>query len=58
MLWSLDSFASVNVKDLGLKLISMGCDSHKIFQGTRIGVTIHMKEIVVPFMIGVHYFVH
>lgn len=36
MLSSLDSFVGVNAKDLGLKLIPMGCDSWKVFQGTRI----------------------
>ncbi len=58
MLRPLDSFAGVSAKDLGLKIISMGYDSRKVFQGTRIGVITHMKEIVVPFMIGIHYFVH
>jgi hypothetical protein len=58
MLRSLDSFAGVSAKDLGLKLISMGCDGNSVFQGARVGGTTQMKEIVVPFMIKVHCFVH
>jgi hypothetical protein len=46
------------LKDLGLKLISTGYDDNNIFQGARIGVFTQMKEIVVPFMIKVHSFVH
>jgi hypothetical protein len=48
----LDSFAGASVKDLGLKLISMGCD------GNSVGGTIQMKKIVVTFMIKVHCFAH
>ncbi len=58
MLRCLDSFAGVGVKDLGLKLISMGCDGNNVFQGARVGGTIQMKKIVVPFMIKVHCFAH
>jgi len=36
----------------------MGCDENNIFQGAKMGVTIQMKEIVAPFMIGIHYFVY
>jgi hypothetical protein len=39
MLQSLDSFASVNVKDLGSKFISMGCDNSSVFGGAKVGVT-------------------
>jgi len=48
----------VSAKDLRLKFISMGCDGSSVFQGGKVGVTIQMKEIIVPFMIGVPYFVH
>ncbi len=58
MLWFLDSIAGVNVKDLRLKFISMGYDGSSVFQGGRVGVIIQMKEIIVPFMIEVPYFVH
>jgi hypothetical protein len=54
----LDSFVGVDVKGLASKLISMGCDDNSVFQDTKIGVTIQVKEIVVPFMIGVHCFAH
>jgi hypothetical protein len=36
----------------------MGYDDNSIFQGAKMGVTIQMKEIVAPFMIGIHYFVY
>jgi hypothetical protein len=39
-LQSLDSFAGVNVKDLGSKLISMGCDNNSNFGGAKVGVII------------------
>ncbi len=45
-------------KDLGSKFISMGCDNNSVFQDAKVGVITHVKEIVVPFMIGVHCFVH
>jgi hypothetical protein len=48
----------VNVNDLGLKLISMGCDDNNVFESAKVGVTTYMKEIVVPFMIKIHSFVH
>ncbi len=58
MLWFLDSFVGVGVKDLGSKFISMGCDDNNVFQDAKVGVTIQMKKIVAPFMIRVHFFVH
>ncbi len=57
MLQFLDSFVGVGVKDLGLRLISMGCDDNNIFQDSRIGVITKMKKTIAPFMIEVHCFV-
>jgi fatty acid desaturase len=48
----------VGVKDLGLKFISMGYDDNIVFQSASVGVITQMKKRVVPFMIGVHCFVH
>jgi hypothetical protein len=39
MLWFLHYFVGVGVKDLGSKLISMGCDDNSVFQDARVGVT-------------------
>jgi len=54
----LDSFVGVGAKDLGSKFISMGFDNNSVFQDARVGVITHVKEIVVPLMIGVHCFVY
>ncbi len=58
MLWFLDFFVGVGVKDLGSKLISMGCDNNSVFQDANVGVIFQLKEIVVPSIIGVHCFAH
>jgi hypothetical protein len=34
------------------------CDGNNVFQGSQTSVTTQMKEIMVPFVIGVHCFVH
>jgi hypothetical protein len=39
-------------------MVSMGCYGNNFFQGNRTGVTLQFKEKVVPFLNGVHYFVH
>ncbi len=52
------TFGGLNVKQLGIKFISMGCDGSSVFQGAKVGVTTQMKENVVPFMMGIHCFVH
>jgi hypothetical protein len=57
MLQLLDFFAGVGVKDLGLKVISMGCDNNNIFQDAKTGVITKMKKPIVPFMIEVYCFV-
>jgi hypothetical protein len=54
----LDLFVDVGVKDSASRLISMGCDDNSVFQDAKIGVITQVKEIVVPFMIGVHCFPH
>jgi hypothetical protein len=54
----LDFFVGVGVKDLGSKLISMGCDNNSVFQDANVGVIFQLKEIVVPSIIGVHCFAH
>ncbi len=53
----MDSFVDASAKDLGSKLISMGCDDNSIFQDAIISVTTKMKKMVVPFMIEIHCFV-
>jgi hypothetical protein len=34
------------------------CDGNNAFQGSKISVTTQMKELMVPFVIGMHCFVH
>jgi hypothetical protein len=58
MFKALKILASVNVGILGPKLISIGVDGNNVFQDSRIGVIIQMKETIVPFFMGVHCFVH
>jgi hypothetical protein len=36
----------------------MGCDSSFVFQGHQTSVTMEFKEVVAPFMNGVHCFAH
>jgi len=55
MLKTLKTFVSVSVEVLGTKLISIGADGNNVFQGSRIGVTIQMKETTA---MGVHCFAH
>ncbi len=52
------TFKGFNVKQLGVELISMGCNGSSVFRGARASVTTQMKENVAPFLMGVHYFVH
>ena len=39
-------------------LICFGADGASVFQGSRNGVTVQMKEHVAPFMFGIHCMVH
>jgi hypothetical protein len=52
------TFRGLITKQLGAKLISMGCNGSNVFQGARISVNKQMKENVAPFFIGVHCFAH
>jgi hypothetical protein len=52
------TFKGLSVKQLGVELISMGCNGSSVFQGARASVTTQMKENVAPFLMGVHYFAH
>ncbi len=52
------TFRGLIAKQLGTKLISMGCNGNNVFQGARVSVNKQMKENVAPFFIGVHCFVH
>jgi hypothetical protein len=36
----------------------MGYHSSSVFKGSQVGVNTQMKEIVVPFMIEMYYFIH
>jgi hypothetical protein len=58
MLKALGILVGVSVEVLGTKLISIGADGNNVFQGSRIGVTIQMKETTAPFLMGVHCFAH
>ncbi len=55
---ALETLVSVSVEILGAKFISIGVDGNNVFQGSRINVTIQMKETMVPFFMGVHCFTH
>ncbi len=46
------------LEELARKLVNMGCDGSSVFQGHQIGVTMEFKEVVAPFMSGVHCFAH
>jgi len=48
----------VHVKVLGAKFISIEIDGNNVFQGSKSDVIIQMKETMVLFFMGVHYFVH
>jgi len=50
------TFEGLNAKQLGMKFISMGYDGSNVFDNARVGVTTQMKENVVLFMMGMHYF--
>ncbi len=52
------TFKGLSVKQLGAKFISMGCNGSSVFQGAKANITTQMKENLVPFLMGVHYFVH
>jgi hypothetical protein len=52
------TFWGLNVKQLGAKLISMGCKGNSVFQGAKASLTTQMKKNVAPFMMGIHCFIH
>jgi hypothetical protein len=52
------TFRGLSVKQLGAKFISMGCNGSSVFQGAKASITTQMKENLVPFLMGVHYFAH
>ncbi len=52
------TFERLNVKPLKTKFISISCDGNNAFQGAKTSVIAHMKENVVPFLVGVHCFAH
>jgi hypothetical protein len=58
MLKALETLTSVSVEVLRAKFISIGVDGNSVFQGSRTGVTIQMKETMAPFFMGVHCFAH
>jgi hypothetical protein len=58
MFKALETLASVSIEVLGCKFISIGTNGSNVFQVSRIGVTIQMKEIMVAFFMGVHFFAH
>jgi hypothetical protein len=51
MFRALETLASVIVEVLGCKFISIGTNGNNVFPGSKIGVTIQMKGIVVTFFI-------
>ncbi len=58
MFRALETLVGVNVEVLGCKFISIGTNGNNVFQGSRMGVIIQMKEIVVACFMGVHCFAH
>ncbi len=48
----------LNVKQLRMKFISMGYDGNNVFDSARVGVTTQLKDNVVLFMMGMHYFAY
>jgi hypothetical protein len=58
MFKALNTLTGVSVEALGAKLISIRVDGNNVFQDSKIGVIIHMKEIMVPFFTRMHHFVH
>jgi hypothetical protein len=58
MVKGLFEFGGLGLEELATKLVSMGCDGSFVFQGHQIGVTMEFKEVVAPFMSGVHCFAH
>jgi hypothetical protein len=47
-----------NVEKLKSKLVSIGFHGNNVFQGSQVGVTTLMKEIMVSFMIKMYCLVH
>ncbi len=58
MFRALETLVGVSVEVLGCKFISIGTNGNNVFQGSRMGVIIQMKEIVVACFMGVHCFAH
>ncbi len=58
MLKCLLEFGGLRLEELCEKLVNIGCNGNNMFQGHMTGVTQQFKKKVVPFVIGVHYFVH
>jgi hypothetical protein len=52
------TFERLNVKPVKTNFISISCDGNNAFQGAKTSVIAHMKENVVPFLVGVHCFAH
>jgi hypothetical protein len=52
------TFGGLSAKQLGAKLISMGCEGNNVFEGARASLTTQMKENVAPFIMGIHCFTH
>jgi hypothetical protein len=52
------TFGGLNVKQLGAKLILMGCNGSNVFQGAKASVITQMKENVALFMMVIHCFPH
>jgi hypothetical protein len=58
MFTAMVTFGGLSVKQMGAKLISMGCDGSNVFQGARVGVSTQMKENVVSFFMGICCFAY
>jgi hypothetical protein len=52
------TFWGLNVKQLGAKLISIGCKGNSVFQGAKVSLITQMKKNVAPFMMGIYCFAH
>jgi hypothetical protein len=58
MFKALETLVGVSVEVLGAKFISIKANGNNVFQGSRNSAIIQMKEIMAPFFMGMHCYVH
>ncbi len=52
------TFRGLSVELLEVKLISMGYDGKRVFQGANVNVTTQMKKKMIPIIMGMYCFAH